>query len=174
MKSSLFAVALALISSTGSAEDCLKLVFNKFCLGGDVAHLLATEKPVFDQVIRGDRVLGFGSDPKAGDLIGIVDGRIASINRQLTPATWLTFNDASAALVKLYGDPVDLSVFPSYAREQSSRETAITLGKGRAVQKWDRGEWTVLLAWGKQDLMMLSYRHKALFAQRIESNPRGY
>ena len=99
-------------------------------------------------------------------IVTVIDGRVASVGKVYSPGTWLTYRQLEGSLVEKYGQGKDLSFFPSYARDSSSQETAISLKKGRAGRSWQESGYTIQLKWEDADHVALVYFHDELEARR--------
>ncbi|GEM_PF-1734400 len=150
-------VAGLLAAGTASAEDCVKRVFTRYCLGGPVAGLLDERAPSAE---RGDDGLTRYRLEDAGKtvVIGARDGRIVSVIRHERPGGYLNFTDWKVKLVRLYGRGEDLSSFPHYAASRSARLNAINAGRGFALASWPQDGWTVSLRWDNPDHVQLEYQ----------------
>lgn len=137
---------------------CLKVAFSSYCLGGMASSLPpgATKKD-------GDAWLYPGAQTTFVRLFG---ERVAAVGRIYLPGTWLTYRNLQADLESKYGPGKDLSFYPKYADDDSSRETAIGLKEGRAALSWPQEGYTVQLNWGSRDGVLLLYFHDALEAER--------
>ena len=138
--------------------DCLKQVFRNFCLGTNVSSLPPNPARKTD-------VSWAYVDPDP-TVVTIVDGKVAAVGRFYSPGTWLTYRDLERTLVEKYGPGKDLSFFPSYADDSSSRETSISLKRGRAVRSWQQEGYTIQLKWESRDHVVLMYFHDDLEAER--------
>jgi hypothetical protein len=141
---------------TGAA-GCIKEVFERFCLGGDLKSL--PPNPVRKD---SDSMIWAMTQPT---FVFIVEGRVGAVGRLYAPGTWLSYRDVLAQLVEKYGPGNDLSHFPSYADDDSSRETAIAVKKGRAARQWKEEGFTIELKWEDRDHVMLIYWHNELEAE---------
>lgn len=146
--------------------DCMKVVFGSYCLGGPVSSLpLNPASKTADAWIY--------AEPQA-TVVTLVDGRVASVGRLYTPGTWLTYRNVEGELLEKYGKGKDLSFFPSYADDSSSRETAINLKKGRAAHSWQQQGFTIQLKWESREHVVLVYFHDELEAKRAAKKKEQY
>lgn len=135
-----------------AAETCTKLVFNRFCLGGDINQLARSQPGYVAEQREGERlalIYGEGSD-----LVYVLgyQGRIYKIVRKYDNPTLLKYDDLLQSIGGKYGQPEDLSRFPNYVRSQASRIGAIRRGDGKAVHLWrPPGErWSLALSWTRE------------------------
>jgi hypothetical protein len=147
-------------------SDCMKVVFGSFCLGAPISTLPANPAPKSD-----DMWIYAEPQPTA---VTVVESRIAVVGRFYTPGTWLTYRNLEGDLIEKYGKGKDLSFFPSYADDSSSRETAISLKKGRAIHSWQQQGFTVQLRWDNSEHVALLYFHDKLEAKRAAKKKDQY
>ena len=157
------------------AQDCLKQVFNRFCLGGPVTSIeLTAEAPGTDtplpQTAATDSLSGQSEDSPAqsgssqyrvDDKTIIVefndDNKITRVSRFEIPGTWLNYTDWRSKIVRLYGRGQNLSTFPSYAASRSARLNALISGRGYARMNWPQDGWSVELIWNDTRHIELKY-----------------
>lgn len=152
--------------AVASLSGCMKVVFESFCLGGSISTLPPNPTRKTEQTW-----LYAGSQTT---VVTVVDDRIAGVGRFYTPGTWLTYRNVEGDLVEKYGKGKDLSFFPSYANDSSSRETAISLKKGRAVHSWEQQGFTIQLKWESGENVTLFYFHDELEAKRAAKKKDQY
>ena len=143
----------------GAQEACLKLVFNRYCLGGEInALLLQQPQPQFQQP-EGDLLAAIYQEGRERIYVMAYRGRIFKVLRQYYPATQLHFDDLYNILRSKYGSGEDRSRFPSYARTPSSKLGAIRRGDGQAVHLWEGNDegFRVELSWTREMGLTLSY-----------------
>ena len=147
-------------------SDCMKVVFGSFCLGAPISTLPLNPARQTDEMW-----IYVEPQPTA---VTLVEGRIAGVGRFYTPGTWLTYRNIETDLIEKYGKGKDLSFFPSYADDSSSKETAISLKKGRAVHSWQQQGFTVQLKWESKENVALFYYHNELEAKRAAKKKDQY
>jgi hypothetical protein len=145
--------------------DCMKVVFGSYCLGAPSSAL-----PPPDRKEESSWVY---ARPQP-TVIVVEEGRIANVVRLYTPASWLKYQELENDLITKYGTGDDLSSFPSYADDASSRETSISLGKGRAARQWKLTGFTIQLKWTTRDNVVLAYYHDELEAKREKKKQSAY
>ena len=102
-------------------------------------------------------------------------GKAVKIARFYKPSSWLTYLRLKGKLTDIYGSGTDDSFFPDYADDRSSKATSISLGKGRAKNVWDQGEWSVTLAWTNDRVgIIVVYTHKALNDDMKANRDEGF
>ncbi|MDO6461995.1 hypothetical protein Q4485_14890 [Granulosicoccaceae sp. 1_MG-2023] len=139
------------------AEECVKMVFNTYCLGGDTAENLAhLASPPPAREEAGRQYYEFDDGGKTHRLISR-DGRTVAVTRHETPGGWINFTAWKTRLVRLYGRGEDLSDFPRYAASRSSRLNAINAGRGHAEFRWSEAGYTIRLVWDNPDYIALRY-----------------
>ena len=169
-------IALALFASTAAGQDaCLKEVFNRYCLGGPIAAVTEKHQPRHTFNHRGSDVFVFTDDGE-DTMVATNQGLIETVSRTYKPGTMLTFTRIKGQLVELYGQPKRDVTLPSYARDASSIETAIAVGRGRVRDSWQQDGWSIVLGWYTDKHISLIYYHDALRKQRraADPNPSGF
>lgn len=151
------ALLFLLLQAMTPGPGCLKYAFENFCLGGEAALL---PKPDFESNGR------FVYEKPEPTIVTLYDGFAASVARAYKPATWLTYWKLEKDLQERFGRGKDLSWFPNYANDASSREIAIAIGKGRAIRQWDEQGWSLQLKWTQRESILLVYFHDELERQR--------
>lgn len=162
-------MAAVLTAGTAAADDCHYQVFHRYCLGGSVAEQIGRHPPDVN-----DKELGIAY-VDGDDLVVIMphEGRVMAVIKTITPGTWLEYQGTLQRIEQVHGAGVDQSHFPDYAKSESTRSTAIALGKGRAQHAWDKGAWRIVLSWSDTDSLTLFYLDSALDAAFRSGNPDG-
>ncbi|MCB1754911.1 MAG: hypothetical protein KDJ38_05290 [Gammaproteobacteria bacterium] len=140
------------------ARECVKVVFNRYCLGGETAtdiERLPTP-PEVSQNDQGDTIYRFIEDGKTV-LLSARNGITTAITRHEQPGGWINYTAWKVKLVRLYGRGIDLSNFPRYASSRSSRLNAINAGRGHAEFEWEQPDFKVALIWDNADFIKLQY-----------------
>ncbi len=140
------------------AEQCVKKIFNRYCLGGPESAIPDSADKTSDAGgVATYRIL----DAKKRIELTTHDGRISSVTRHETPGSWMNFSDWKAKLLRLYGRGEDIGHFPAYATSRSSRLNAINAGKGYAHMRWQNTRWSVSVIWNHRDYVALHYELNA-------------
>ncbi len=171
----LLALGFALAPKVGADEDpCLKLVFGRYCLGGDVNPLLqSTPQPLARETEGNSLALVF---PEAPDQIYVLafGGRIYKVVRSYRVATQLRFDEIYALLREKYGAGEDQSRFPEQATTPGRRLASIRRGEGRALHVWHPADtWHIELSWTREFGLSLAYIADAIEAERQAQMARG-
>lgn len=154
------------------ADDCKKLVFNKYCLGGDLSKLEKEYKPDRKRVMSDKTMFAYASNKEIVVVLGF-NKKVMSVSKIYTPGTWLNYSNIKSRLVKFHGDGENLDYFPEYADSKMSQSTAITLGEGQAKQYWDKKGWKIVLLWSGKKSISLFYIDKKLDKEYKSSNSEG-
>ncbi len=170
----LLLLALLLPAVAGARTPCLKLVFNRYCLGGDV-DVLAQQVPPdlrHDQV---DRVALIYYEGRERDYVLAWRGLVYKVLRDHRIASQLHYEDLYRLLRDKYGDGEDRSSFPAYAHTPGRKQISIRRGEGRAVHLWrtDAG-WHIELSWTRETGLALAYIADDLDAQQTAAMESGY
>jgi hypothetical protein len=173
--------AILLLMATVSAapvatanEPCLKMVFGRYCLGGDVRPLLqAVPPPVVRQEQGVSLALVFLDGPDRHYALAFT-GRIYKVVRAFGVSTQLRYEETYAALRDIYGPGEDQSRFPADAGTPSRRLASIRRGEGRAVHVWTPSpSWHIELAWTREMGLSLAYVATELSAARAAQVDAG-
>ncbi|MEM7293926.1 MAG: hypothetical protein AAF420_11105 [Pseudomonadota bacterium] len=140
--------------AAAEASECVKQIFNRFCLGGPIAKLNADASELSSDGIETVYQL-----TDRGKYVEIAErsAHIHTVMRRETPGGWLNFTEWKTKLQRVYGRGEDLGHFPAYASSRSSRLNAINAGKGYAHFRWQQSGWSVSLVWNHRDYIELRY-----------------
>ena len=138
-----------------SAETCTKLVFNEFCLGGEISPQSLENRLKLSQQKEESQHYFSTADKRI--IVTTYQNKITSVERQEEPGNWLNFTAWKVKLIRRYGQAKDQSNLPSYATSRSSRFNVIKAGKGVAQVSWPQENWTVTLRWDTPDFIRLQY-----------------
>ncbi len=161
----LLAPLIAMVSLGARAEEaCLKVVFDSYCLGGDMEAQMTSAPRFVQQERNGERLAVVYTVGRESTYVMAYRGRIYKVLRRYDPATVLHFTDLQTILTGKYGEPQDRSRYPAYARNRASRIGAIRRGEGDSELVWtpDGQAWSVTLSWTRELGVALDYRAKAL------------
>jgi hypothetical protein len=165
---------LAAVPAAAQSPPCLKLVFNQYCLGGDV-NQLAQQRPPALRHDQGERVALIYYQGRDRDYVLAWRGRVYKVLREHRIASQLHYEDLYRLLRKKYGEGEDKSSFPAHARTPGRKQIAIRRGEGRAVHVWptDAG-WHIELSWTRETGLALAYIADALDAEQAAAMHSGY
>jgi hypothetical protein len=171
-------LAFALLLVTGSAaaeQQCAKLVFGSYCLGGDINAMQVQGMPPLFQETDGDhRAVVFVDGPEKVYVLAFRN-RIYKVVRQYQPATQLRYEDLYNLLREKYGPGEDRSEFPAYVTTPGRRVGSIRRGDGRALYYWAPADtWHIELSWTREMGVALAYIDTALDKQQEASVERGF
>jgi hypothetical protein len=156
------------VSSGGFAnEPCLKMVFGRYCLGGDVGPLLqAVPPPLVRQDEGASLALVFVDGPDRLYVLAF-DRKIYKVVRAFAVSTQLRYEETYAALRDIYGLGEDRSRFPADATTPGRRLVAIRRGEGIAMHVWTPSPaWRIELSWTREMGLSLAYVATDLSAAR--------
>lgn len=158
----------ALMASGARAEEpCLKLVFGRYCLGGDVNAILQTAPPPLARQDQGDSLALVYPDGVDRLYVLAFENRIYKVVRAYEVATQLYFDDLYNTLREKYGPGEDRSRFPEYAATPAARLASVRRGEGRAIHRWNASTtWHIELSWTREMGIALSYIASELNAKR--------
>jgi hypothetical protein len=160
-------LAVTSIASAHASEACLKMVFGRFCLGGDIRPLFqAVPPPAMRQDEGSSLALVFLDGPDRTYVMGYT-GRIYKVLRAFGASTQLRYEETLGALREIYGIEDDRSRFPEDALTPSRRLAAIRRGEGRALHVWTPAPtWQIELSWTRELGLSLAYVATELSAAR--------
>ena len=164
-------LALSLLpAAAADQEECLKLVFDRFCLGGDFRAQLSRAPQPLHQQRQGDSEAAIYFEGRERIFVMAYRGRIYKVVRQYRPSTRNRFDELLGLLSDVYGPARDLSEYPHYAESRGARIAAIRRGDGRAVSSWNPGPgWNVELSWTRELGLALTYVVPRWEAERREA-----
>jgi hypothetical protein len=171
------ALALGLVWAAGgarAADPCLKQVFGRYCLGGEVAPLAQSSPPPLDQETEGKGLgLVFADDPDRVYVLSYA-GRIYKVLRAHRVETQLRFDEIESLLSRKYGPGEDRSRFPADVVTPGQRLAAIRRGEGRVLRIWRPApDWHIELSWTREMGLALAYLADAIAAQRSADLSQG-
>ena len=168
-----FILLLALIPFSLSADECKKLVFNQFCLGGDAHTLLSEHKPQRTKK-TGQSKRHFYKNNGNTVIVQEFQGRVMVVNRLTPKPSWLKYQNTLAQLKDIYGEPSkDASYFPIDGLSDFDKGLSIKQGKARAMHIWDQGSWEVGMVWSNRLALGIRYIDKVLKKTFDQSNNEG-
>lgn len=139
-------------------DTCLKQVFERYCLGGDINRLLGHGLQPEVKHSEGERVAYIFREGPERIYVLLFRSRIYKVLRRYRSSTQLRYEDLYALLRDKYGPGEDRSRFPPYATTASRRIGSIRRGDGRAVHHWTPSEqWYVDLSWTREMGLSLAY-----------------
>ena len=125
-------------------ETCLKRVFDRYCLGGDVNQLLRQGAQPELKHAEGEHLAYIFREGPERIYVLSFRSRIYKVLRRYRSATQLKYDDLYALLRAKYGPGEDRSRFPPYATTASRKLGSIPRGDGQAVHHWKPAEeWYV-------------------------------
>jgi len=172
----LIALALATAEPVRAAaqQPCLKLVFNRYCLGGDLSALAQQSPPAYRQE-EGDRVALIYYETRERIYVLGWRGRIYKVVRAYRVASQMRYQELYRLLREKYGPGEDRSTFPPDARTPGRRQIAIRRGEGRAAHVWSEPEgWHVELSWTRELGLSLAYISDELDRAQSAAMSSGY
>lgn len=167
-------VLAAVPASAVAAQECLKLVFNRWCLGGDSKELAQQQPPAMFQQ-DGERTASIYYEGGEKDYVLAWRGRIYKVLRQYRIESQLRYEELYGLLRDKYGPGEDRSRFPGYAKTPGRRQIAIRRGEGRAAHVWQvTDSWHIELSWSRELGLALAYIADALDRQQAAAHRSGF
>jgi len=159
--------------AAAAEQSCLKLVFNRYCLGGDIDQL--SQQFLGQRYDEGERSALIYYEGGEQDYVLAWRGRIYKALRQYRIATQLRYEELYGLLRDKYGDGADQSRFPIYAKTPGRRQIAIRRGEGRAAHVWRTGGgWHIELSWTRELGLSLAYIADELNSQQANARQSGF
>ncbi len=172
----LLLLPLLQVTAVSGDQQCLKRVFNHYCLGWDIRQL-QRKRPSYDhQQSDGERFALVYTEGREKIYVMAYQGLVYKVLRQYQPATLLRYEDLRDSLDLKYGVPEDLSRFPDHARVLASKIGAIRRGEGKAMLVWQpEGEaWRVELSWTREMGLSLAYIANQMDQLQRQAREKGY
>jgi len=142
-----------------AAEGCLKLVFNQYCLGGDLQQLKRQEPDFVHQQQEGERSGVIYPDGRERVYVLALRNRIYKVVRKFHPSTGLKYKGSASHSRRNLRTTQELSQFPEYAKGLGSKIGSIRRGEGQVLLVWQPqgGTWRVELGWTREMGLNLAY-----------------
>ena len=137
--------------------ECLKEVFNRYCLGGDIAQLVEQLQPKTEKKTKDTSIYEF-SELGLGVSLEVKNGIIISVSRNEAPGDWINFQKCKHDIGAVYGRGEDFSQFPPSASSRSARLNAVATGKGQGKIRWQQTGWQIELLWNNTQHVRLKYQ----------------
>jgi hypothetical protein len=167
-------LAAVVVQPAMAQQPCLKLVFNRYCLGGDV-NVMAQQLPPALRQDQGDRVALIYYEGRERIYVLAWRGRIYKVLRAYRIASQLHYEELYQLLREKYGDGEDRSSFPSSARTPGRKQIAIRRGEGEAAHVWQTAEgWHMELSWTREIGLALAYIADDLNQAQRSEEQSGY
>ncbi|MBK1718796.1 hypothetical protein [Thiocystis violacea] len=159
--------ALLLTPAAVAEEPCLKMVFGRYCLGGDINQILPSSPPPAARQTQGDSLALVFPDGANQLYLLAYSNRLYKVVRAHAVSTQLAFDDIYNDLRQIYGPGTDQSRFPDYASTPAARLASIRRGEGRALHRWEPSPaWSIELSWTRELGVSLAYIATELNARR--------
>ncbi|QVL46688.1 MAG: hypothetical protein KFB96_12995 [Thiocapsa sp.] len=169
-------LCIAAFASSGAFanEPCLKMVFGRYCLGGDVGPLLqAVPPPLVHQEEDASLALVFVDGPDRLYVLAF-NHKIYKVVLAFGVSTQLRYEETYGALRDIYGPGEDRSRFSPDATTPGRRLVAIRRGEGVAMHVWTPSPtWRIELSWTREMGLSLAYVATELSAARAAQIDRG-
>jgi len=155
-------LSILLLLATGRVQadsSCLLLVFDQYCLGGDIFELRHSQPNFVHQQREGERFALIYPAGREKDYIMANRGQIYKVLRKLEPSTSIRYREWRNLLTKQYGRPSEQSRFPLNATGLAAKISAIQHGEGRALLSWypQTTPWQVELGWTREMGLYVAY-----------------
>ena len=167
-------LAVAAVQPAMAQQPCLKQVFNRYCLGGDVNVMAQQSAPALRQD-EGDRVALIYYEGRERIYVLAWRGRVYKVLRAYRIASQLHYEELYLLLRDKYGDGEDRSSFPASARTPGRKQIAIRRGEGQAAHVWQTSEgWHIELSWTREMGLALAYIADELDQAQTAAVQSGY
>lgn len=167
-------LAVAAVHPAMAQQPCLKQVFNRYCLGGDVNVMAQQSAPALRQD-EGDRIALIYYEGRERIYVLAWRGRVYKVLRAYRIASQLHYEELYRLLRDKYGDGEDRSSFPASARTPGRKQIAIRRGEGEAAHVWQTSEgWHIELSWTREMGLALAYIADELDQAQTAAVQSGY
>jgi len=167
-------MTIALIRPAAAQQGCQKLVFNRYCLGGDV-NAVAQQAPPAMRQDEGERVALVYYEGRDRVYVLAWRGRVYKVLRDYRIASQLRYEDLYRVLREKYGEGSDRSRFPPDARTPGRKQIAIRRGEGQAIHVWPLIDgWHPELSWTRELGLALAYISDDLDRVQAAAVDSGY
>jgi hypothetical protein len=142
-----------------SDPNCLKKVFNEYCLGGSMQQLRQRYPAGVPAQSQGERSAMIYYHGRERTFVMAYQGRIYKVLHTYEPASQIQLKDLQQRLETKYGPYRDQSHYPGYARNIASQIGAIRRGEGALKYVWQMPEqpWRIELEWTRKLGITLAY-----------------
>ena len=158
----LFLLLLALqpiAPAAGAEGGCLKMVFGDYCLGGSMQQQMQRRAGGIPAPESGERSAVVYPKGREHTYVMAFQGRIYKVLHTFEPANQSKLRELKRRLVAKYGDFLNQSQYPPYARTQTAQISAIRRGEGELSYIWQNsdGSYRVELAWSRKLGISIAY-----------------
>ena len=167
-------LAAVSIRPAAAQQGCLKLVFNRYCLGGDI-NAVAQQAPPAMRQDEGERVALIYYEGRERVYVLAWRGRVYKVLRAYRIASQLRYEELYRVLREKYGEGTDRSRFPPDARTPGRKQIAIRRGEGQATHVWPLIDgWHPELSWTRELGLALAYIGDDLDRAQAAAVDSGY
>jgi hypothetical protein len=145
--------------AAGAGEGCLKMVFGDYCLGGSMQQQMQRRPGGIPAPESGERSAVVYPQGRERTYVMAFQGRIYKVLHTYEPANQSKLRELKRRLETKYGDFLNQSHYPPYARTQASQIGAIRRGEGELRYLWQSslGSYRVELAWSRKLGISIAY-----------------
>ncbi|MET0067789.1 MAG: hypothetical protein ABW076_15700 [Candidatus Thiodiazotropha sp.] len=169
-------LALAgLLFAAPSRGECIRVVFDQFCLGGSFSQLLRERPAEYKPVTEGERRgVVYRADRELIYVMAYRD-HIYKILHTYEPVNQVTFKELRRHLQEKYGAPVDQGNFPEYVRNMAGKIGAIRRGEGEMRWVWTLPSepWRIELGWARKPGISIAYLANELDSEQRNARLEG-
>ncbi len=158
-----------------AAEECVRKVFKKYCLGGSLSQQLEKTPAEMRPQTHGERSGVIFSQDNEKIFVMSYKGIIYKVLHTYEPKTLATMKDLRRRLQRRYGNYQDLSEYPDNTKNKSRQISAIRRGEAELKNVWQLPgqHWRVELAWTRKLGISVAYYVNELDALQKEAARQG-
>jgi hypothetical protein len=163
-------ILLMPVTAVGASVHCLKLVFDKFCLGGSFEKQLERTPVGMKPIIQGERSGVIIEERNQKTYVMAYKGVIYKVLRSYKPETRATLKAHRQRLQFQYGPFQDRSQYQGGKPSKARQVIAIRRGEGELNHLWQLSDqpWRVELGWTSELGI-----HVAYFINRLDAEQKG-
>lgn len=164
MRSALPLILMLMPMPLWAQNDCVKLVFENYCLGGSPESL---PEPAH----REGMMLFYGDPKERTVVVRVFEDKIVAVSEFHPKPSWPAVRRLEKILRRIYGKAQDESYFPSYADDDDSQALAIRGERGEFKRRWKLPDFEILLVWKSPERFFVVYITEG-FQRSIEAEER--
>lgn len=158
-----------------AADQCVKLVFDNYCLGGSFKQQLEKVPADMQPQVKGEREGVIYQKENEKIYVMAYQGVIYKIVHTFLPETQATLLDLRRHLQQKYGNYQELSNYPEATKNKARQMSYIRRGEGELKNAWQipGQRWRVELGWTRKLGVHVAYLVNELDELQKEAARRG-
>ncbi|MEW8507570.1 MAG: hypothetical protein AB2598_12785 [Candidatus Thiodiazotropha sp.] len=170
-----FGLIPAVVVAETPGENCMKRVFNHYCLGDSLSRLLQRRPARMEPIVNGERIGLIYPSGRDKVYVMAYQDRIYKVLQSHDASNQVTLQRLLSRLNNKYGKPRDLSHFPGHMRNLTAKIGAVRRGEGELLYRWQSAAsaWRVELTWTRKLGISLAYLVNELDQQQRQAAESG-